>query len=368
MKYKTVKLTTVFEPKRGNAQYTKAYGVSHKGEYPVYSAAATPLTYINSYDYDGTYLTWNTNGFGGYISVLSGKFSINGDRGILIPLRDDINLYYVAQSLQGDLRALAKGRLGDRGKNEFTKVSLDTIKNKAEVTFPVNEDDSSKFNLNDQAEIAEKLKRINDLKSYIISQTNELESSKFNIEPNGRFKNITVGEIFDLDQSTNSSTFTKKFVNQHPGEIPVYSASADEDLVGYGYVADNLAGVKYFNDVLTWNIDGSVGRAVYRQGRFSLSEKVIPLILRDEWKGKIDLTYLRYEIEERAAERGFGYSNKAGKSRIADIEIPIPIDDKDSVDIARQVLIADQYAKAYELKSSVISQLREVTSMELSLR
>ena len=30
-------------------------------------------------------MTWSTNGFAGTILILDGKFSINGDRGILVP-------------------------------------------------------------------------------------------------------------------------------------------------------------------------------------------------------------------------------------------------------------------------------------------
>lgn len=354
-------------PKRGESKYTKAYGSNNSGGFPVYSAAIEPLTHINAYDYDGTHLTWNTNGFGGYISVLTGKFSINGDRGILLPLRDDIDLHYVAQTLQGDLRKLAKGRIGDNGKNEFTKVSLDTIK-KAFITFPVRADDESKFDLEMQQKIAEDFRRINKLKGYISAQSKELQSSKFDIAIPGDTITITIDELFDLSQSTNSSGFTKKYVNQHSGDIPVFSASNNEDLVGYGYVADNLPGIRYFEDTLTWNIDGSVGRATFRSGRFSLSEKVIPLVLKDAWLKLIDLEYVKFILEERAAERGFGYSNKAGKSRISDIEIPIPVNDplSQTPSLKTQRRVADDYRHAYELKDAVVKEFNRLAHREIS--
>lgn len=367
MKYRLFRLTEMFNPKRGDSKYTKAYGVAHRGEYPVYSAAVEPLTYIDSYDYDGTYLTWNTNGFGGYISILKGRFSINGDRGILLPLRDDIDLQYAAEVLQPDLRTLAKGRLGDRGKNEFTKVSLDTIK-KVEISIPIETDEPLRLDTRAQVEVADKLNRISELKSYMVAQGSELEASTLNIQTQGSFVDVEVSELFDLDQSTNSSWFTKRYVNQHPGDIPVFSASADDGLVGYGHIADNLPMVKYFNDILTWNIDGSVGKAIFREGRFSLSEKVIPLIPKSEWLGKIDLQYIKYELEKRAAERGFGYTNKAGKTRISDIEIPIPLDKSGNANLDIQTAIANKYKKTYELKDNIISQLRDITSLSVSLR
>ena len=39
--------------------------------------------HIDTYDYDGRYMTWFTNGFVGTILVLEGKFFVNGDRGVL---------------------------------------------------------------------------------------------------------------------------------------------------------------------------------------------------------------------------------------------------------------------------------------------
>lgn len=109
---------------------------------------------------------------------------------------------------------------------------------------------------------------------------NTLEDVSENIE----FQSILLEEIIDFNVKTNSSKFTKTFVQENKGDIPVYSASKDYNLVGYGYVKDNLEGVQYFNDCLTWNIDGSIGKVHYRKGRFSLSEKVIPLKLKTRYK------------------------------------------------------------------------------------
>ena len=141
-----------------------------------------------------------------------------------------------------------------------------------------------------------------------------------------RVLRLKVGEIFELSHKTNGSWFTKKFINENKGTIPVYSASKLASTVGYGYVKDNVEGVNYFNDCLTWNIDGSIGKAHYRNGRFSLSEKVIPLILKEKYEKKLDYMFLKYSLEDRAIDYGFGYSNKAGKEKIANIEIDIPCD------------------------------------------
>lgn len=126
---------------------------------------------------------------------------------------------------------------------------------------------------------------------------------------------IPVSELFDLSVRTNHSDFTKAFIDSNKGDIPVYSASQDGNSVDYGRVKDNLKGIKYFENCLTWNIDGSVGKAFYRKGKFTLSEKVIPLVLKQKYKECVSPEYVKMLLEQRALEYGFHYSHKAGKAK-----------------------------------------------------
>lgn len=369
MTFKTVKLTDLVDPVRGNSLYTKEYGEKNKGEYPMYSASnTTPLTNLNHYDYDGDYLTWSTNGFGGFLRILSGKFSVNGDRGVLIPKKDvEINIWYLRYALQPILRDLAKGRKGDKGKNEFTKVPLAIVK-KVMIDIPVNE--KGEIDPKAQLELIDKYKVAETLQDYVKGQILELNDTTIDIPVSSDSFNLKIEEIFDLEERTNSSHFTKQYVDTHKGDIPVYSASQDADAITYGYVKDNLPGIKYFENILTWNIDGSVGKAFFRKGRFSLSEKVIPLVLQKKWEGYIDYDFIKYVFEEKAIENGFGFSNKAGKSRIKDILISIPKKLEGGVivpDINAQVKLAEKYRSIYLLKDNFISYLRELQDLRLSV-
>jgi hypothetical protein len=83
-----------------------------------------------------------------------------------------------------------------------------------------------------------------------------------------------------------------------------------------------------------------VGKVFFRKGRFSLSEKVIPLIIRDKYKKNFDLLYLKYAMEKRLTREGFGFSNKASKHKIKNIEIEIPTTPQGSFDLAEQKEIA----------------------------
>ncbi len=157
------------------------------------------------------------------------------------------------------------------------------------------------------------------------------------------FKRVKLEEIIDFSLSkTNSSSFTKSFINSHKGNIPVYGASLDKEEVSYGYVQDNLKNIKYFENCLTWNIDGSLG-VFYRKGYFSLSEKVIPLYPFDSIKEQIDLNFLKYSIRFSVDYKRFGFNNKAGKGKLKNLEILIPVLEDETYDLNRQKELALKY-------------------------
>lgn len=67
--------------------YSKPYITAHTGDYPVYSSQTAndgELGRISTYDYDGEYLTWTTDGaYAGTIFHRKGKFSITNVCGLI---------------------------------------------------------------------------------------------------------------------------------------------------------------------------------------------------------------------------------------------------------------------------------------------
>lgn len=166
------KLKDLFHIEKGLAKYTRKYGNQNKGDYPVYSASNnSPLTYINSFDYDSQYLTWATNGFAGYMMLIDGKFSINGDRGLLKPKTSNISISYVKNILEPQLRSLAKGRKGEKGEDEFTKVYPSMIENIA-ISFPVSKNNEP--DIKSQIEIADKYNKIEEIKKIITEELDRI--------------------------------------------------------------------------------------------------------------------------------------------------------------------------------------------------
>lgn len=98
-------LNDIFIVGRGLPKYTQSYANRNKGEYPVYSSKTENdglFATINTYDYDGEYLTWSTDGYAGVLFHRVGKFSCTDHCGIL-SLRENVEgvyLPYVQQVLE----------------------------------------------------------------------------------------------------------------------------------------------------------------------------------------------------------------------------------------------------------------------------
>ena len=210
--------------------------------------------------------------------------------------------------------------------NRNFRASLSNMKH-VKIAIPV--DEKGMLDIHKQKDLAQKYKVLTGKKNELRNQIKELTVNEISIpyifdDLLETFVVKSVKEICDLTITTNSSSFTKDFVSANPGEIPVYGASKFIDEVGYGYIQDSLKGIKYFKDCLTWNIDGSIG-LFFREGKFSLSEKVIPLIIRTEFVHQITNEYLQYAILAEVMKTPFSFTHKGGKSRLGDISIKIPI-------------------------------------------
>jgi len=181
-KMKKFKIVRLFDVERGNSKFTRKYGYQNSGDYPVFSASnVKPLTFINSFNFDGKYLTWATNGFGGYMKIIDRKFSINGDRGILKPKLSTIDINYVKWILEPRLRNLAKGRKGEAGENEFTKVYPEMVKEE-EIDLPV--DEQGNPDLEQQKEISKQYSHIFKLRTSLSDAIEEVATSIVSLHTN----------------------------------------------------------------------------------------------------------------------------------------------------------------------------------------
>lgn len=184
IRYKDIPLNDIVTHNNGNASYTKPWCQKHKGNYPLYSANNfEPIAFVDSFDYDGEYLTYSKNGCAGYITLINGSFSVNGDRCVMT-INEDYNgmvdLLYLKYYLEPIFRNNKKGRLGAFGKNEFTKLNSTMIKGlDIKVPIPLKSDGS--YDLGKQKEIADRYKQIDEIKQGLIDKIQNLIS--INIVP-----------------------------------------------------------------------------------------------------------------------------------------------------------------------------------------
>jgi type I restriction-modification system DNA methylase subunit len=348
LKKETYKLKDLFSTDRGKSKYTKKYGNSNKGEFPVYSASNNaPLTFINSFDYSGKYLTWATNGFAGYVMLIDGKFSINADRGLLKPKYENINLQYIKTVLEPSLREIAKGRKGEKGEDEFTKVYPSMIKN-IEIEMFIDEDGN--FDIEKQNEIAEKHEYISELKEKI--EVYKKQIVELNVEIQGEYscKLIKVKEIFEILGETN---LTKAYINTRKGDYPVYSGQIENGGI-FGYIDT----YKYDEIILTWVTYGNSGHILKREGKFNIGRNNCGL---RPLSNLVDLDYFRFVAEPIFIENVKGEKQKSlPQTIVKEIRVPIPIKKSGEFDLSTQQQIAEKYRKIEEIKKRISEELDKI--------
>ena len=350
--YSNFKLKDLFSIERGKSRYTKKFGNENKGDFPVYSASNNaPLTHINSFDYDGNYLTWATNGFAGYIMVIDGKFSINADRGLLKPIKENINIGYIKSVLEPIFRGLAKGRKGDKGEDEFTKVYPSMIEN-VEIKMPVNANED--FDIGVQKEIVNKIRFTEEVRTIVTSYKHQLNNLKIHFEENYKFKDILISELFEFPTIKG---LTKSFIDKNKGNIPVYGGKMEE--IPIGYVSDNLKNVKYFENCLGWNRNGSTGYTFLHSNKFTTTDDHRPMILKKQYNGYINLHYVRYYIEESLLNK-FSWGDKAGKDKVSKLTLRCPINTAGEIDVNTQNEIAQKLKKIEEIKFLISKELNKI--------
>ena len=157
---KSIKIEDIFNIKKGVAKYTKTYIKEHEGSYPVYSANAKQdgvLGYINHFDHEVESIQITTNGYAGTVFYRSKhKFSINGDARLYIPKCDNLDCLYLSFELQ---KALDKNNF-----NWEYKPTIERTRN-IEVKIPITT--AGEFDLPKQQEIAEKYRKIEEIKTNI---------------------------------------------------------------------------------------------------------------------------------------------------------------------------------------------------------
>jgi hypothetical protein len=176
---KSVPVVELFDLKKGNADYTKRYIHDHKGEYPVYSSQTSnsgEIGRIDTYDYEEECFTWTTDGvFAGTVFCKNGRFSITTHCGILKlkeEYRKKVNFEYLCFVLN---QTLPKNTLG-----EWANKRLG-IERMGEISIDIPIKENGEFDLSKQRDIAEKYKKIEQIKKHLEDNYEKIINSKVQI-------------------------------------------------------------------------------------------------------------------------------------------------------------------------------------------
>lgn len=349
----------------GKAIYTKAYCNAHPGNVPVYGASATtPLGFVDKADYPKGYLTWSRNGLAGYISLMKEPFCITADRGVLIPLPEissQLNIKYIKNVAEPLFRSSIKGRLGDNGRNEYTKLHPSMIRDLL-IPLPIKEDGT--YDFDEQSRLAGKYEMIDEKKSQLMDLVDELLSVTPIIKLDEMI-DVPLLEIFDLNNG--SSKYTHAYVNSHPGKYKLYSAHTD----GQFMLVDSY---DYDGSFLTWSKDGLAGyMMVHENEKFSITGHRSILIPKK--KDNLNLSYVKGVLEPIFRGLVKGRLGELGKNeyttlnlqmiKAADIKIPMPIDENGEFDVAIQNAIAEKFRQISETKRKLKEKAEYIKSVNV---
>jgi len=92
-----------------------------------------------------------------------------------LPLIDDIDIQYLKYVLQPIFRTLAKGRKGDRGADEFTKLYPSMIAD-VKISFPL--DEHGNISLNLQQKIANSYAAVERYRREVFDKLNSILEQK----------------------------------------------------------------------------------------------------------------------------------------------------------------------------------------------
>ena len=132
-----------------------------------------------------------------------------------------------------------------------------------------------------------------DLDNFIKTGTN----SSYNLE-----------EISTLCEDGRGRIISKQYIDNNPGEFPVYSSqTSNEGILGY------INSYDFEGEYLTWTTDGAnAGKVFHRNGKFNCTNVCGTLKIKDVYKNQVTYKYLN-EILNKTTKL---YVSKVGNNKL----------------------------------------------------
>ncbi|WP_308701449.1 restriction endonuclease subunit S [Mesomycoplasma hyorhinis] len=263
------KVGELFEIKRGRTILKKEIE-ENRGKFPVYSSQTEnngELGKINTFDFDGEYLSWTTDGYAGVIFYRNGKFSLTIHCGLLEKRKSNINYYFAYNSISLISKnyvniACAIPNLGSDVMSgvEFMICSYKEQEKIASLFFTLDKIISL---YERKMSLLEKLQKALFSNIFVLNANNK---------PLIRFKSFfefwEKNNISDLCKiNRGNSKYTINYIQQNVGKFPVYSSQTQNE-----GISGNISTYDYDGEYITWTMDGvNAGTVFYRNGKFNVS-------------------------------------------------------------------------------------------------
>jgi hypothetical protein len=359
-KYAEVQIGELFVAVNGRARFIKDYIDARAGDHPVYSASLTrPFGYVDEFEYDGDFLTWVMNGYGGRVQEVTGRFSANRDRGVFVP-REGVripDLTYLRFAMERELVAAAVGRRVDGRLNEYTKIYPETA-SKVLIQLPL--DDSGQYDYRKMAELGAKFRRIEAAQVNVRLAQDPLFRATFTIDVPEPSVTIHIGDerFFDL------SIGKRVLRGEHKATgIPVYSANA---LVPFGNIAKtNLS--DFDKPSLLWGIDGNFDWNLMPAGTvFATTDHCGRLQVLDN---RIDPGYVYWFLRATRWRYGFDRVYRASLQNMkAEVTVTLPVDSENGeFSLETQRVLAKAFRKREQARAASLTALADVLKARISI-
>lgn len=338
---------------------------------PAYSANVfTPFGYVeisNIDNFDNPFVLWGIDGNFDLTFKQKGELFASTDHCGTIEILDcKIDPKYLLLALN-----LKKYEYGfDRGlRSNLVNVS------RVEIDIPI--DNKGNFDLAYQEKVVKENIEIFNIQDRIKKLKEQITGVKLNFLEEFEYEEKELSELFDIKQG--NAYYTKKRVlgNNWKGDIPVYSSNTKEKGL---LMTMDLSKIKsediYYQNCLTWSVDGYAGTIFIRNDKNKKNEKKKEFYFTiNNHSGilipKCDnlfLPFIKEIIQPIFYKKSKGYgNNKVGTNQINNILVKVPVNRKGEYDLETQMKIAKKYQDVEKLKQELADKLNMLAKVKISI-
>lgn len=288
---------------------SKDYIHDNIGEYPVYSSQTEnngELGKISTYDFDGEYLTWTTDGANaGSVFYRNERFSVTNVCGLLKVIDDNINTKFLYYFLSVEAQKYVNAGMGNpklmSNVMARIRVAVPPLEVQCEIVRAL--DNFTLLSAELSAELKAREKQYNFYKEKLLSFDEKVERKSFD-----ELCFLSAGGDINKDKVKNEET--------DEYNVPVYSNGIGENAL-YGYT--NISKVNA--PCITIAARGTIGYCELRNNDFY---PIVRLICVKPKTDELDIEYLKHYIKTIRFKTPTSGIPQLTVPMIKNYKIPIP--------------------------------------------